>query len=273
MHTAYSDGSDSIKELAAVITGRGLSVFAVTDHDTTDGCEEMKKILPRGLTFICGEEFSSKTKIRECHILGYNMDIKNEGIISLNIRGMERRREKAENRLNFLREAFNIKFTDAELEKIHSSPYCGKPVIAAMLVEKGIAPDKRTAIKDYIEHYTEKEIKPDAIEVISAIHGAGGLAVWAHPLGGEGETHISGDGFISQLALIRSAGIDGLECYYSRYTDAETEYLRSAAESAGLYISGGSDYHGENKTVRAGELNCNGTPVPSEKLTVLSALL
>ena len=67
------------------------------------------------------------------------------------------------------------------------------------------------------------------------------------------------------------AGIKGLECYYSRYTMAQVKLLVELAKKNGLYISGGSDYHGKNKTVMLGELNAEDVSVTSDMLTVLKA--
>ena len=98
------------------------------------------------------------------------------------------------------------------------------------------------------------------LDAISAILAADAIPVWAHPLGGEGEPHE----FVPEtLEALLSYGVRGMECYYSRYTEKESDFL---------LVSGGSDYHGANKTVRLGELSADGIEIPTEKLTVLSCL-
>jgi predicted metal-dependent phosphoesterase TrpH len=67
-------------------------------------------------------------------------------------------------------------------------------------------------------------------------------------------------------------GIQGLECYYSRYSKEEIEFLIDCAKKNNLLISGGSDYHGKNKTVKIGTLNIENDFVDSSLLTVLTAL-
>ena len=41
--------------------------------------------------------------------------------------------------------------------------------------------------------------------------------------------------------------IDGIECYYTTFTEEQTERLLNICKEKNLLISGGSDYHGKNK--------------------------
>ena len=110
----------------------------------------------------------------------------------------------------------------------------------------------------------------DAIGAIKAIKAAGGVAVWAHPFGGVREKRLTQEQFREQLELLRNAGIDGLECYYSEYIMEEVEALCRAACEKGLRISGGSDYHGTGKPhLHLGMLNKEDTIIREEQLTVL----
>ena len=70
-----------------------------------------------------------------------------------------------------------------------------------------------------------------------------------------------------------SYGIRGLECYYSKYSPKEAEKLAAAAAANGLFVSGGSDFHGAAKPgLPAGRLNSLDEDVTAEKLTILKAL-
>ena len=108
----------------------------------------------------------------------------------------------------------------------------------------------------------------DGEEAIETIKKSGGISVWAHPLGGEGEEHISKTEFLSKLEIMISCGIQGLECFYSRYSNAEISFLRECANNNGLFVTGGSDYHGSNKTVVFGQLNMSNDPIDSQKLNL-----
>ena len=70
IHSNYSDGSNSISELAEIIKDSGLEIFALTDHDTVSGCDEMAKLVGQNTKFIKGVEFTCITNGIKCHILG-----------------------------------------------------------------------------------------------------------------------------------------------------------------------------------------------------------
>ena len=61
----------------------------------------------------------------------------------------------------------------------------------------------------------------------------------------------------------------GLECYYSRYNEEEIEFLVDVAKQNDLLISGGSDYHGANKTVKLAQLNVDNEPIREENLSII----
>ena len=70
-HTAASDGQYTPAELVGLAKQRGLSVLAVTDHDTIAGVDEAQRTgSALGVQVIRGVELSAKEH-PNCHILGY----------------------------------------------------------------------------------------------------------------------------------------------------------------------------------------------------------
>ncbi len=47
--------------------------------------------------------------------------------------------------------------------------------------------------------------------------------------------------------LLSNHKFDGIECYYTTFSDEQINEVLDVAEDHNLYISGGSDYHGKNK--------------------------
>ena len=72
---------------------------------------------------------------------------------------------------------------------------------------------------------------------------------------------------------MKEAGILGLECYYSRYSKEECSFLLSVAKEHNMLISGGSDYHGANKSILLHMLNEDNEPVATENLSIIPLLL
>ena len=163
---------------------------------------------------------------------------------------------------------WNIELTKEEIEWLYSRQSVVKTHLANILVKRGLAENNIEAMQKYLEGCKTGNTRFDGEEAINVIKAAGGIPVWAHPLGGEGEKHLNEKDFLPKLVTMIDCGIQGLECYYSRYSDSEIELLKKCANKYNLYITGGSDYHGTNKTVILGQLNVNNIPVDSNNLNI-----
>lgn len=272
LHSNFSDGSETPEELLESIKVANIVTFALTDHDTIAGCEKMKSLVPPEIKFVRGVELTCETKNFGCHVLGYLYNENDVGLSDLIEKGKKLRRVKLERRIEYLKEVWNIELTKDELDWLYTRPSVVKTHFANILVNRKLATDTVSAMKKYLDGCVVPKTKFSAEEGINVLLSADAIPVWAHPLGGEGEVHISKETFKSRLETMKSLGIKGIECYYSRYTKEETIFLLEQANLNGLLISGGSDYHGKNKTVKIGALSVDGLAVSEEQLTVISAL-
>ncbi len=269
LHTNNSDGSDTPQELLQKIENENIEIFALTDHDTVAGIPAMKKLLTNKIKFIPGIELTCKARDIKCHILGYNIDETSSTLLNLIEKGKLLRKQKLETRINYLKEIWNIELNKEELDWLYSRKSVVKTHIANILVKRGLADNNIAAMKKYLDGCKTGNTRFDGEEAINTIKIAGGVPIWAHPLGGEGETHLDKEEFLPRLETMIDCGIQGLECYYSRYTNEEIEFLKDCANKKGLFITGGSDYHGTNKTVLLGQLNVNNTPIDSKELNII----
>ena len=273
IHTNASDGTDSPRDLLWNIQKAGINIFAITDHDTIRGAMAMKNIVPPALRFIKGIEFSCKAKSgHKCHILGLNYDENNRDFQDALRAGDDLRHRKFHGRIELLRNQFGIEFSDDEIESLLKIPSVGKPHIANLIVAKGLAKDRQDAITRYIDQCKTGTGRISAELAVRAILSSGGLPVWAHPLGGEGEQELSETDFRIIINELMSYGLKGLECWYSKYKPVKCEWLTKQAKIRGLLISGGSDYHGTNKNIPLGRLNADNKSIEPEKLTILKNL-
>ena len=260
IHTTASDGSDTPALLAAKIAASGIRLFSVTDHDTIDGALELEKLVPDGVKFIRGVEFSCTSPAGKCHILGYSYNPACPAFLAALEEGHQLRREKLGRRIAHLRERFDITLTKEEYSWLMSKNSPGRPHLGKILVDRGMAPDVGTAIRTYLLNVPGRD-RIEGSTAVKAIATAGGLPVWAHPLGGEGEKRLSKAQFEAQLDTLLSYGIRGLECWYSRYSMEDVHFLLEQAKAHGLIVTGGSDYHGTNKPdLELGMLNTENLP-------------
>lgn len=268
IHSNYSDGSDTIQELAENIKMSGLGVFALTDHDTIDGCKALAPLIPDDIKFIHGVELTCKARECKCHILGYNYNENLSELKELLEKGKQLRLHRLETRINYLKDKFGIILSKKELDWLYSRRSVVKMHIANVLVERGLAGNNIEAMRKYLNGCSTGNSRFDGEEAINAILKSGGIPIWAHPLGGECEKHLKEDEFIPKLKTLIDCGIQGLECYYSRYSEDEINFLVNCANKYKLFITGGSDYHGTNKNIPLGTLNCQNLYIDSSKLNL-----
>ena len=274
LHTTASDGSDTPSELVALAKDAGLTVISVTDHDTLAGCIEAIRIPENDVKVITGIEFSCHYCGEcdfDCHILGYGFDIDSPELLAAIEHGREMRLQKLKARLEYLESRIGIKFNGEEISWLRSLNSVAKPHLAELIVNRGLADSISDAIQKYLKGDAFPDDRIDANEAIKAILAAGGVPVYAHPLGGEMEKRLTKEELEPRIDALVSTGLMGVECYYSRYSSNDEALLVSLAEKRGLLISAGSDYHGNNKTVVLGTLSTD-ADVSCDKVSLASYL-
>lgn len=264
IHSIKSDGTFTPAQIAVLAKEKGLSAAALTDHDSMEGTEEFIAECARlGIEGIPGVEMGASYK-GELHIVGLYVGGEEFRTILQELRNG--RKDRNLKMIKKLQDGgYDIVLEDIIDEEagitIESS---GRLHIAKALVKKGYVKDVDEAFDTMLSKGKEFYVKRFALspeECIKAIKNSGGVAVWAHPI-----YCAKTEEDITALALrLKEAGLDAMECLYSRYTDQETQLCRRVAEKTGLLMSGGSDFHGENKPdVELGVVN--GGYVPYEFL-------
>ncbi|MCR5218668.1 MAG: PHP domain-containing protein, partial [Treponema sp.] len=74
-----------------------------------------------------------------------------------------------------------------------------------------------------------------------AIKSSGGIPVQAHPM----SMYVSWGKMEETLRRIRNAGVMGLEAWHPGVRVAEAERLEKLADTLGMFVTAGSDFHGE----------------------------
>ena len=276
LHTNVSDGSDTVEELLNKVKAANVYTFSVTDHDRLEGSLEMAKLIrpEDNLTHILGMEFSCTTPVKKCHILGYGFDPSNEKIKEVYDLGIRLRQEKTLKRIAYWENERGITLTKEEADWLLAQKSPGRPTFGKIILDRGLAPDMTTAVREYVTPCKVGNDRIDAAVAIDAVKSAGGVTVWAHPLGGEGEKRLTLEEFYSQLNELLEDGVQGMECYYSRYSQEDIAFLVSVAKEHNLLISGGSDYHGDNKpNLHIGKMSVDDMDVDLDELSLYQYLV
>lgn len=259
LHTTISDGTDTPEEILTHVHEAGIDLFSITDHDSIKGGIIMPSILANYESerpaFIRGVEFSCEDESGKMHILGYGYDPEVSGILDVVGKGHELRMIKAKARLEFLEGRFGFSFSNDEIMDFLSNDNPGKPHLAKMMVDHGYAEDIAQAIKEYInkKKFDNVHIRPE--DAIEGILRSGGIPVLAHPSYGDGDDLIMGEDMEQRLKHLMEYGLQGVEAFYSGFTPKIQNEVLGLAEKYSLYVTAGSDYHGQNKMVQIGWTN------------------
>ncbi len=256
-HSNASDGTLPPRDLVRLAKDSGLAAIALTDHDTIDG---LAQAVPAGeelgLEVIPGVEISAKYLSGSMHVLGFFLDYGSD-LLAQRLAVLKQARKDRNPQIIAKLRDLGIPVTMAEVEAISGGGQVGRPHIARAILEKGRVRSMQEAFDIYLGNngkaYVSKYRFPPG-EAIAMIRDAGGIPVLAHPFTLGLHTAATLKPLLKDLAGL---GLAGVECYYPEHSpDQEALYLGIARE-LGLLITGGSDFHGDNKPdIRLGRINC-----------------
>lgn len=257
MHTNKSDGALSPRKIVDEAVKNNVEIMAITDHDTLEAYTDdlIEYIQSKNITLIKGVEISTKTDKVGAHVLGYNIDIKNEELINKLYRLRNARHvylHDVAKKLEDLGYQVNVE----ELDKVDAVT---KAHIALDIVEnknnekllletfKHI-PNKgefiETIMNEGCPAYTEKEtINPK--EAADLIRKAGGKVFLAHPVAFKYEDNLTDEEVIE---IAKSMNADGIEANYL-YVDRndnkidDVEKWNKIAKENNWIATIGSDFH------------------------------
>ena len=249
VHTIYSDGEHSPKEILELCKKRSITVVGITDHNTVEGCKQAILQNPyEDITIIPGLEFEAKYDVKgaNLHILGYNVDLNNKPLNDICNAIMEDNVMRLKSIVELLKSNYGLTFKDLDLDEIYSSiGNIGRPDIARLCVEYGYATDIEESFKKYLIPIEDKIAKRKAeltdIACIEYIKNAGGIACLAHPI----ELRMDMYTLKKYIKFLTDLGLEALEVYQSKHSKEYSEELLKIAKENNLLCSVGSDYHGE----------------------------
>ena len=248
LHTTYSDGRLKPAQLVRLCADRGLEVIAVSDHDSTEGLDEVYETasgLP-GLTVIPAIELSTDIPGSEVHVLGYFVDRHDPELQSALTRFRDGREHRGKRMVERLAE-LGVEVSWERVKELSGGGAIGRPHIAQAMVEAGHVRYPKDAFDQYLGRngpaYAERA-KLTPREAVAMLRANGAVPVMAHPTYSASK---SDRDEVTQLREIltelKEAGLAGMEVHYGDYTPDQVEYLAALARELDLIACGGSDYH------------------------------
>jgi predicted metal-dependent phosphoesterase TrpH len=241
-HTTESDGRCAPGELVARAAAAGVTVLAVTDHDTVGGCAAAAAACAAaGVKFVTGIEITAMRGDHDVHVLGYFIDVAAPGLHTFL---SQQRRQRIDRVRQIVAKLATLGIqldTETILRPAVQDPgkAAGRPWIARALVAGGHVASTDDAFDRWLARGKPAfvpRLGASPAEVIARIHEANGLASLAHP------RLVGHDEWIEDLV---SDGLDALEAYHSEHDSAETARYVAMASAMDIAVSGGSDFHGD----------------------------
>ena len=263
MHTKYSDGDKSVKEILEMCEEKKLEYISITDHNTCKQYEDEdlknNKIFTEKI--IKGVEMNAIFEKKKMEILGYN--IRKPEIIEewsqqfFSEKMLRKQQEDSKRKLLEICDKKGIIYEEDKIEtniflKEHITTYIYKEImrhkqnhkILGEFAESIVIFVRKGLMNPESEYYIDNENLPKPMykDVIDVIHKAGGLAFLAHPFEYRFDNTLE---FIDEL--MEENKLDGIECFHPSADEEKMQILVDYARKNNLYISGGSDYHGKPK--------------------------
>ncbi|HAZ64965.1 MAG TPA: hypothetical protein DCZ72_15330 [Armatimonadetes bacterium] len=243
-HTVHSDGTLTPTELLALADARGLQTIAITDHDQLDAYDDLPATPPR-VELVVGVELSLTWPRGNLHLLGYHIDPANPALRAT-LRDLRAARvERNEEMVARLRAAgFDVSLE--QLAALAGRAHIGRPHMAQALVDLGAVGSIAEAFHRYLADDSPLYVPRRDLsfaEGIELIHGAGGVAVLAHPA----QTRLGERDLADAVVRWARDGLDGLEVWYPSHTPRQRRAYRDLARRLQLIATAGSDFHGATK--------------------------
>lgn len=253
-HSVHSDGALAPREVVALAAAAGVELLALSDHDTAAGVPEAVQAgREHGIGIVPATEITALYEGRQdLHVLGYRIDPLDPSLAEALQRSRSDRELRATAMADALRE-LGFELDDAALSaRAQQSTSVGRPHLAQAVVSvpanrprleaEGLLDPTAFLVAYLIEGRPafRHRAAPTIEEAIDLIHGAGGVAVWAHPFW----DIKAPEAVLDAIERFRRAGLDGVESFYVTHTREQTQLLADRCAKLGLISTGSSDYHG-----------------------------
>lgn len=260
IHTTMSDGAFTPKQVIDEAYKNGVSVMAITDHDTTESYtdELFEYAKSKNIKLIPAVEISTKASKAGVHVLGYNFDWKDEKFKEELFKLRNIRHDYLHDVAKKLEEIgyyLNIE----ELDKIDAvtKAHIALDIVnneknkAKLMNDFGYIPSKGEFIETIMNENCPAYVKKRTVspkQAADIIREANGKVVLAHPV-----AYVHEDGFTDEdiLNIINDMKPDGLEAnylYHDRYNNEidETKKWNEFANKNNLFVTIGSDFHNKD---------------------------
>lgn len=249
-HSLFSDGTSSPEEVVYGAWKAGVKLFALADHDTTEGVlRAQAECAKRGMDWVSAVEISTREH-DHLHFLGYRVDLTNRPFQDFLAQNRQNRVNRIKQIIRQIAQS-GIDLTEEDVFSLAPNTV-SRAHVADALKKKKIVPTRQEGFRRFLVPGQIGYVPSAGVSVVEAIQEikkAGGLAVMAHP------------GLVQDVwnfPAWKEAGLDGLEVFYPSHSYTMKQELLKIARKYDLFATGGSDFHGPH----AGRITSLGMSIP-----------
>lgn len=259
MHTTYSDGTESCETVLKKCQEKQLDYISITDHNTALAYEELENINISSLfkgKIIPGIELNTKSLNVPIEILGYGIDYKKMNTLTKQFYLPAKERNLVEfKRLYDKCIKYGIVLdkscADNYDPNTFASGFFHKEITKHEENKKLLSSEAWDSSKIFYRQYMSNpnmplyvemdDLVPDFNTASNLVKQAGGLVFIPHIF----EYRENSLPILNHI--LENFKIDGIECFYTTFTDEQHKYIINICHEHNLFISGGSDFHGTCK--------------------------
>ncbi len=242
-HSTASDGTLTPQALVRRAAAAGITVLAVTDHDTTSGlAEAVAAARASSVTLVPGVEISVTWCGRTLHVLGLNLDPGNR-VLQKGLATLREFRSWRAEEMGRRLARYGIQGAYQGAKALSNGTLIGRTHFARFLVSRRLAADTRDVFRRYLTNGKPGHVAGQWAtleDAVGWIRSAGGQAVIAHPA----RYDLTLTRLKRLLGEFREHGGVGIEVVSGSQGPDDTFRLGRLAREQRLLASAGSDYHG-----------------------------
>ena len=255
IHSSYSDGTMSPREIVETAKAKGVGLFTIADHDLIEGNLELRELCRENdLAYIPAVEIDTIDRGCNVHILAYGFDTENAEFRNF-LRHTRFALDESSVKLVEIMQKDYPEISLSEFMEYTYNPQKGGWKTLHYFMKKGITSSLWESVRLYPKYGITCEScgYSSIAATVHRIHKAGGYAVFAHP----GDLFDEADlaYFRTEVESIVKLGLDGIECYYPSHSEEVTETCLDICRKHDLMITTGSDCHGDF-VGSSGEIGC-----------------
>lgn len=247
-HSNVSDGTLTPAAVAARAKANGVDVWALTDHDEIGGVAAARSAAAElGLPYVAGVEISITWAGQTIHIVGLQIDESNQELVqglAATRGGRERRAREMSEQLA----AVGIPGAfEGALKHVGNPDLISRTHFARYLVEIGRCADTSEVFRNFLTEGNPGYVPhrwASLEQSVRWIHGAGGVAVVAHP----GRYKLSDLAFDAFFNEFKQLGGSAIEVITGSHTPDQYGYYAKVATDYGFLASRGSDFHSPSES-------------------------